>query len=57
VGASRTQSAISPTQIQETSAIEVRAYELWVQRGCPIGSPEVDWLQAEAEIRGNAANA
>ena len=37
------------------NAIEVRAYELWIQRGCPIGSPEVDWLQAEEELRGNAA--
>ena len=31
--------------------IEVRAYELWTQRGCPIGSPEIDWYQAEEEIR------
>jgi uncharacterized protein YbjT (DUF2867 family) len=24
------------------------AYELWVERGRPFGSPEVDWLRAEA---------
>lgn len=30
--------------------IALRAYELWIARGCPIGSPEVDWLQAEQEI-------
>jgi hypothetical protein len=30
--------------------IAVRAYELWIARGCPIGSPELDWLQAEAEL-------
>ena len=30
--------------------IAIRAYELWIGRGCPIGSPEIDWLQAEAEI-------
>ena len=23
------------------------AYELWQGRGCPEGSPETDWLQAE----------
>ena len=57
VGASRPQAAIIPTPTSESSAIEIRAYELWVQRGCPIGSPEVDWFQAEAEIRGNAVSA
>ena len=30
--------------------IAARAYELWMLRGCPNGSPEVDWLQAEAEL-------
>ena len=23
------------------------AYSLWEERGCPDGSPEVDWLRAE----------
>lgn len=26
------------------------AYRLWQERGCPAGSPEVDWLRAEAEF-------
>jgi len=30
--------------------ITARAHELWELRGCPIGSPEVDWLEAEAEL-------
>ena len=30
--------------------IAVRAYELWIARGCPIGSPEIDWLRAESEM-------
>jgi hypothetical protein len=30
--------------------IATRAYELWTLRGSPVGSPEVDWLQAEAEL-------
>ena len=32
--------------------IQARAYELWQQRGCPMGSPEVDWFAAETEILG-----
>jgi hypothetical protein len=26
------------------------AYKLWVQRGCPLGSPEVDWFAAEQAV-------
>jgi hypothetical protein len=26
--------------------IQLVAYQLWVDRGCPIGSPEVDWIEA-----------
>jgi phage tail sheath protein FI len=33
------------------SQIQERAYELWQQRGCPEGSSEQDWLQAESEFR------
>ena len=35
--------------------ISLRAYQLWQERGCPIGSPEEDWLRAEEEIRPQAA--
>ena len=31
--------------------IGVRAYHCWVERGCPHGSPEVDWQRAEEELR------
>jgi hypothetical protein len=31
--------------------IAALAYELWLGRGCPGGSPEVDWLQALDEMR------
>jgi len=27
------------------------AYALWQQRGCPEGSPEQDWLEAEEMMR------
>jgi hypothetical protein len=35
-------------------AISKRAYELWVERGCPEGSPEQDWYLAESELRGQS---
>ena len=31
--------------------IAMRAYENWVKRGRQMGSPEQDWLEAEAELR------
>jgi len=36
--------------VDETS-ISTRAYELWQTRGCPIGSDQEDWFNAEAELR------
>lgn len=27
------------------------AYDLWQARGCPQGSPEIDWQQAEQQLR------
>ena len=27
------------------------AYQRWVERGCPQGSAEEDWFQAEHELR------
>jgi len=30
--------------------VTARPYELWQERGCPIGSPEVDWFRAEQEL-------
>jgi hypothetical protein len=31
--------------------VEALAYQLWIQRGSPEGSPEIDWLQAEADLK------
>lgn len=31
--------------------IERLAYVFWEERGCPVGSPEVDWFRAEKEMR------
>jgi Protein of unknown function (DUF2934) len=30
--------------------VEKLAYELWVERGRPLGSPEVDWFAAEQAV-------
>lgn len=31
--------------------IAARAYRCWNERGCPEGSPEIDWSRAEQELR------
>lgn len=35
----------------EEATIAALAYDFWIERGSPIGSPEVDWLRAEEELR------
>jgi DUF2934 family protein len=44
----------SHSQMAETSMkenLEKLAYGLWQERGCPYGSPEIDWLEAERKLR------
>ena len=36
----------SPGKLDE-DAIRAKAYELWLEHGCPPGSAEADWLEAE----------
>jgi hypothetical protein len=45
-------SAVRPAAAQEPDAtsIAMLAYRLWEQRGCPQGSPEIDWFLAEEEL-------
>lgn len=31
--------------------IAMRAYDKWCQRGCPPGTNEQDWLEAENELK------
>jgi hypothetical protein len=31
--------------------IAMRAYEKWEARGCPHGTDQQDWLEAEAELK------
>ena len=42
-----------PVEIS-TSDIAVLAYLLWEERGCPHGSPEEDWLEAERRLKAEA---
>ena len=35
----------------DSDAIAARSYELWQERGGPIGSPEIDWFRAKDELR------
>lgn len=39
--------APEPTEEQ----IAALAKKLWEERGCPEGSPEVDWFEAEKRLR------
>lgn len=32
------------------------AYQLWEERGCPVGSPELDWERAEKALRQQASS-
>jgi hypothetical protein len=32
-------------RVDET-LVRTKAFELWLARGCPIGSPEIDWFSA-----------
>jgi hypothetical protein len=49
---------ITPPAAQPSAApkvthdrIAMLAYEKWMKRGCPHGSDQQDWLEAEAELR------
>ena len=39
----------------DQDAIRRRAYERWQQRGCPTGTADGDWLDAEQELLGEQA--
>jgi hypothetical protein len=49
IGSSQSDSIVDASV--DESSIRVRAYERWQARGCPIGSDQEDWLNAEAELR------
>ena len=37
--------------------VSERAYEIWMERGCPEGTAEEDWYAAEREIEGPTVTA
>ena len=39
------------TSLASSDEIAARAFHRWHQRGCPDGSPEVDWQEAEEELK------
>ena len=41
-----------PSETPRHTLIAEKAYQLWLDRGCPDGSAERDWLDAEEEIGG-----
>ena len=41
---------IKVLEVPEREQIAALAYALWEARGCPEGSSEVDWFQAEQEV-------
>jgi Protein of unknown function (DUF2934) len=46
-----TKSKLNETGSASRDEISARAYHRWHQRGCPDGSPEVDWHAAEDELK------
>jgi hypothetical protein len=40
----------SQTPIEE-DLIREKAHELWLERGCPDGTPDEDWYRAEELLR------
>src|ERR1019366_5994222 len=43
----KTAATVSPTE----SEIATVAHQLWLERGCPIGSDQEDWFRAEAMLK------
>jgi hypothetical protein len=39
----------------EHEIIAAKAHELWTFRGCPIGSPGIDWREAQSELKHHEA--
>ncbi len=51
-------SAESPAVLAANSQdIAALAYQLWEARGCPYGSPDVDWFEAEQQLQDRARQA
>ena len=45
----------APAVVWDHEKIAALAYLHWQSRGCPLGSPEEDWLTAERELQESGA--
>lgn len=52
-----TEDLIRESRLASSDEIAARAYQYWCERGCPEGSPEIDWWLAEEELRTGRASA
>lgn len=43
--------SVAAPDVVSRQQIEARAHELWIERGCPVGSPDEDWFRAEEELQ------
>ena len=50
INASSHQSRLTATDPDETK-VAALAYQLWLERGCPIGSDQDDWFRAEGMLK------
>lgn len=52
-GTSELGSSAQPVAVENASESDIAAlaYQLWQARGCPLGSPEEDWLEAERHLK------
>jgi hypothetical protein len=37
-------------EVVSDNDVRQKAYSLWESRGCPFGSPEVDWYRAKEQL-------
>jgi len=42
-----------PSENVAKNEVAALAYQLWQERGCPIGSDQEDWFRAERKIAGS----
>jgi hypothetical protein len=50
-GPTRETTLATMAETAQSADIATLAYQLWLARGCPEGSPEVDWYEAERKVR------
>jgi hypothetical protein len=51
-----TSEAIDSAELKTSEAVDERAiaalaYEIWLDRGCPIGTDQEDWFRAEEDLK------